>query len=251
MRRSDRIILLFLAGAMLCAFIPWCSDNVPVAFLSSAAAGTQQPSTEGVPRLTLDKTEVDFGVLEQESLATATVTLRNTGSAPLEIKRVLTFGWPRPFEYSLDKKEIQPGRSEKLEFQFDADNLWGKVERIMSIVSNDPINPQTSSLTIRAEVTSSVALIPQKITIRNPSTAVVHRNVIIKNVSARPLELSRIESSSDAIRTSSHPTGNDIIVDISIDAAKLAQESPPQKVVLHFSGPKPIRRTITITVVRD
>jgi hypothetical protein len=163
---------------------------------------------------------------------------------------VLTFGWPCPFEYSFDKKEIQPGGSERLEIRFDADNLWGKVERIMSIVSNDPINPETSQ-SIKAEVSSSVALIPQKITIRNPSSAVVHRNVIIKNVTANPLELSRIESSSDAIRASSHPTGNDIILDIAVDVKGLPAEPASHKITLHFGGAKPMRRTISIKLVRD
>ena len=51
--------------------------------------------------------------------------------------------------------------------------------------------------------------------------------------------------------STSHPKGNNIVLDISLNGANLPRESSSQEIVVRFSGPKAIRRTIPITIVRD
>lgn len=100
-----------------------------------------------VPKASLDRTEHDWGTIPEKPAAETLFTISNTGTAPLEIKNILTSCGCTTAELADEAKKYQtmidPGASKQVKVVFDplAHQSKGDTTRAVRIESNDPENP--------------------------------------------------------------------------------------------------------------
>ncbi len=106
--------------------------------------GYRYASAMGDPRISADRSSVDFGNVHLGSVGEQSVTISNTGNGPLHIldQKLITFG---RYEFSLAftlPPEIDPGESANLGLLF---HPWGEgpKEAVLRILSDDPDRPIT------------------------------------------------------------------------------------------------------------
>lgn len=100
-----------------------------------------------VPKAALDRTEHDWGKIPEKPPAETLFTVSNIGTAPLEIKAIMTscgcttaelVGEPKKYQTVID-----PDASKQVKVVFDplAHNSKGDTTRAVRIETNDPENP--------------------------------------------------------------------------------------------------------------
>jgi len=101
------------------------------------------------PSLDLPKTQYNFGKVTEGKVVDHIFTFKNNGDALLTIKEVKTScGCTAAL---LSKKELAPGEEGTLKVELNTANRSGKMSRNITIISNDPKEPQ-KYLTIYAEI---------------------------------------------------------------------------------------------------
>jgi len=110
---------------------------------------TTNLKTSSGPSLELPKTQFNFGKVIEGKVVDHTFTFINNGDATLSIKEVKTScGCTVAL---LSKKELAPGEEGTLKVELNTANRSGKMTRNITIISNDPKEPQ-KYLTIYAEI---------------------------------------------------------------------------------------------------
>lgn len=104
---------------------------------------------ENAPRLSFDKTQHDFGNLNQGNSASTIFTLTNNGREDLIIRQVKANCGCTVTK--LKKKKIAPGKNVELEVIFDSSGRRGRQYKTVTVFSNDPTAP-TQTLSLKAEV---------------------------------------------------------------------------------------------------
>lgn len=127
--------------------------------ISSGSCSKEKPLYEG-PHLSFEIDKVDFGEMEQQSEANKEVVFKNTGNATLEIKDVqsscgCTAAIPTD-------RTIEPGEKGILNVSFKSGKSVGDVEKVITVVTNDSINPRTR-LPVKAFVKTDIKLEPRSI----------------------------------------------------------------------------------------
>lgn len=108
----------------------WLSASILVV---SLLAPLDDPAT---PQATLDSTEASWGSLIQGDQHTITIPIRNTGTAPLKILKVLPSCGCATATFDA---EIAPGESGKVEVVIDSSNIVGPtLLKFVTIQTNDP-----------------------------------------------------------------------------------------------------------------
>jgi len=104
------------------------------------------------PRLTFEHRAFDFGEVLQGKIVEHRFTFSNTGDAELVIRDATT---PCGCTVVLpDKKQLAPGETGHLDVTYDSAARSGDVERIITVTSNDPVEPELE-LTVTAHVDAS------------------------------------------------------------------------------------------------
>lgn len=102
--------------------------------------------------ISFDRTEFDFGTIQEGATPIATFTFRNTGNSVLVIERIKTScGCTSTL---LSKKELDPGEQGVLEITFDSEGYNGLITRTITVLTNDPANKEVK-LKIKATVTGA------------------------------------------------------------------------------------------------
>lgn len=116
-----------------------------------APAPTPESTPTRAPRIAVEPATFDFGKVRQERTLTKQFSIRNFGSADLAVENVsTTCGCTAAL---MDDKVIKPGRSAILRVTMETRSYKGKVERIVLIKTNDPVQ-QTFPLKLEATVTA-------------------------------------------------------------------------------------------------
>lgn len=104
------------------------------------------------PRLALDREQHNFGdIPPTESVATV-FTVSNTGGKTLDIARVqTTCGCTAGM---MDSQKIEPGKSSRLRVGFDPRGKNGPQHKVLTLFTNDPMNPQ-KQIGITANIVST------------------------------------------------------------------------------------------------
>ncbi len=103
----------------------------------------------GTPKIHFDKTEHDFGAVQQHTVVKALIPFKNTGNGTLRIKEVRSScGCAGSF---VTKKAIKPGEEGALDIRFNSGDYNGRIVRYITITTNDPEN-KTIEFRIIAEV---------------------------------------------------------------------------------------------------
>ncbi len=109
---------------------------VAAALLLATAAGAEDAPA---PRIRVDPQDFDFGNVLPEKTLRKEFTIRNFGSAPLEVESVsTTCGCTAAL---VGKKTVAPGGSTPMQVTFETRRFSGKVERKVLVRSNDPKTP--------------------------------------------------------------------------------------------------------------
>lgn len=91
------------------------------------------------PKLTLNKTNYDFGKVEEGKVVDAKISFKNDGKGVLVINDVKTScGCTAVL---LSSKTLQPGESGNIRIELDTANREGKLTRTVTLYSNDPQQP--------------------------------------------------------------------------------------------------------------
>ncbi|RDC63693.1 DUF1573 domain-containing protein [Adhaeribacter pallidiroseus] len=119
----------------------------------ASVAKTYSPAQKAnSPRLTLNKTNHDFGKLEVGQKAVAHFKVKNTGKQPLIIQ-----GLKAPcncINYRIATTKIAPGKEENLELTYTQRVLGEQIEQV-SFISNDIVSSE-ASLVLKAKVVESL-----------------------------------------------------------------------------------------------
>jgi len=93
---------------------------------------------EKAPKITFDKTTFRFDTVAQNTTATETIKITNSGKTPLIIRKIES-SLPA-LTYKMSAMEIAPGESANLELTFKAQNRRGKQNASIEVISNAPNN---------------------------------------------------------------------------------------------------------------
>ena len=124
-----------LASAAISLFV-----LTTLAIAQEAAPEKQKAdATDGVPELALSTTTWDFGTVWSGENVSTTVTLRNTGNAPLKITQVKSSCGCTATKHT--KQELAPGETEEIEISYNTKKRTEKVNQTVRITTNDPAHP--------------------------------------------------------------------------------------------------------------
>jgi hypothetical protein len=151
------------------------------------------------PRISVDKTKIDLGVLYNGETKKARIVIKNIGSDSLKIVGVTTSCGcttaKRPKEY------LRKGEQDVVEIEFNSTGFRGKVEKHVSILTNDLI-AQTTEVTLLGDVIEELQPVGNASVIwlgAIPIGKEVRQTVTFKNVSGRVMTLTGYKSSSPDI----------------------------------------------------
>jgi len=159
MRRLSRFAALpaLVAGAVAMTSVPALAS--PDAKKPAPATASATPKTEekvGTPKIGIDPMVKDAGTVAKGEKIESVFTVKNTGNADLVISDA------RPScgctVASFDRV-VKPGQTGKITASVDTKNFTGPITKTVSVVSNDPENPQLA-LTIKAVVKPYVEIAP-------------------------------------------------------------------------------------------
>lgn len=108
------------------------------------------------PKITLVEPVKDFGIVAKGQKLDWTFTIKNTGSADLEIKGANPTCGCTVADYD---KTIKPGQTGKVTAHVDTSNFSGPISKGVTIASNDPETP-VAQVTINATVKPYVDTFP-------------------------------------------------------------------------------------------
>ena len=148
------------------------------------------------PRLNIDKSKVDLGVIYNGTTKKARVVIKNVGRDTLRILGVTTScgcttaRQPKAF--------LRSGESDVVEVEFNSTGYRGKIEKHVNIMTNDPTSP-TSYVTLVGDVIEELQPVNNGSVLWLGSVPIgkrVEQTVAFKNVSGKVLTLTGFKSSS-------------------------------------------------------
>ena len=165
-----------------------------IAFAASTVLSLSQP------KISVDKTKIDLGVIYNGETKKARVIIKNIGNDSLKIISVTTSCGcttaKRPKDY------IRRGEQDAVDVEFNSTGFRGKVEKHVSIVTNDPI-AQTTEVTLTGDVIEELQPVRNASVIwlgAVPKDKEVTQTVTFKNVSGKVITLTGYKSSSPDIK---------------------------------------------------
>jgi len=175
-----------LFGLLALALFASCKKDAP----STDAAGSASANS-GAPKLVLEATEYDFGTVTEGETVKHSFTVKNEGGAPLVIKQTKTTCGCTVA--ALEKKELGPGESTKVDVSFNTRNRNGKQTKKITFVSNDPQSPQ--QFTIKADVVSLLGFEPRHVQLATSHGKEVTREVWLtgKLAESAKLEIEKVD----------------------------------------------------------
>jgi len=162
-------------------------------FLGPAACKAQ-----GSPKIKVDKTVFDFGVIYRGNSAEGDFIIRNEGNDTLRIKNVRSScGCTAAI---LDKKNLGPNEQTKLNAKFSSGRFKGRVNKKIFVYTNDTQSPITV-LEVQGEVKVDLEVTPSMIYFSGLKVGDrVERKISLKNVSDSMITVQEISSTVPAIK---------------------------------------------------
>lgn len=161
---------------------------ISLAMLASVAS-LLAPAAQAQPNLVLEPGSLDFGTMTQRQTRDATVTLSNTGDAPLEITKVdATCGCTVP---ELAVTTLGPGDQTVMKVQFNSQQFQGKQVKYLKIHTDSP-QQRVVDFLVEANIEVPLTMEPAQTLMRFPqvrggTTSTLTYTFTAKD--ARPLEV--------------------------------------------------------------
>ncbi len=182
--------------------LPGALWPVLMILLVSGPLVAQTPATKSTtavvgPRLTLDRSEHDFGTIKQGERVETEFIIENSGDAELRLLRI------KPAcsctLVATPKTRLAPGQKSRLRVAFDSSGKRGDLAYPVMLTSNDPLQRERH-LTLKVRVAVELELRPAVVYL-SPGVKgrTLTRRVELVNHGLRPLRLIGLESSRPAI----------------------------------------------------
>jgi hypothetical protein len=157
-------------------------------FLFSPALLVGQPKTTIV-----GGSRFDFGTLHSTMKVKRLITVRNDGVDTLRINEVSTScGCTAAL---ISRPLVPPGDSATISIAFDPRNFSGKVEKGVSMKTNDPADPKPH-IVFTATVAKLLDVTPEYLVLRSSPGVPTTEYLSIANLSSEPIAITRISSPS-------------------------------------------------------
>lgn len=108
-------------------------------------------------KISLDKNDVDLGIIKTDDTTQAQINVVNIGMSDLVIKSIRTSC--SCVEVFAEKMILKPGASTKVSIFFDTTERLGMETKLITIFTNDPVNP-IATVKIRGQVVGSMVAVP-------------------------------------------------------------------------------------------
>ncbi|AWW32543.1 DUF1573 domain-containing protein [Echinicola strongylocentroti] len=102
-----------------------------------------------VPRLGVSEVDVDLGKISSKELVQREITLSNMSPEPVNIRKVVTNC--DCMQFDLPTYDLEPGEKTTLKLSFDPSGRLGIDHKMVSIFSNDPLNP-TRTIVVKSRI---------------------------------------------------------------------------------------------------
>jgi len=151
------------------------------------------------PRISVDRTTVDLGVIYNGTVKIARVVVKNTGKDTLKILGVYTSCGCTTVKQP--KAALKPGESDAVEVEFNSTGFRGKISKHVSIQSNDMLSSQVV-VSIVGDVIDELEPVNRSSVVwlgAIPMGKTVEHPIALKNVSGKPITLRGYKSSSEQV----------------------------------------------------
>ncbi|MBC8218743.1 MAG: DUF1573 domain-containing protein [Planctomycetes bacterium] len=181
------------------------------------------PNTPG-PKIEFDKLIHDLGSVDPGSNNVCEFPFKNVGDALLKIISV------KPgcqcTQYTLEKKEYEPGESGTLKFKYHAALQAGPINRPIPVTTNDPVQPITT-LTIKGRIVEQVGYEPKKLNLLLKSDDQTLPTITLTSLDGKPFAIKGFKSSVNAISAKFDPAveATKFVLQIEVDKAQLQKVS--------------------------
>jgi hypothetical protein len=169
------------------------STSLSIALVVISVVGLCQP------KISVDKTKIDMGVIYNGETKKARIVIKNVGSDSLKIVGVTTSCGcttaKRPKDY------LRRGEQDAVEIEFNSTGFRGKIEKHVSIMTNDPLT-YTTEVTIVGDVIEELQPVGNASVIWLGAVPVgkeITQSVTFKNISGKVMTLTGYKSSSPDI----------------------------------------------------
>jgi len=197
MSRAARICAAALAATFATA---GCGEKPAT---DTAPAPTPAAAAPGRGRIAFDETRHDYGTMDQGREAKHVFTVRNRGAGPLKLLGVIsTCGCAVTM---LDKNELPPGGSARLEVKFRSGSFVGAVEKYIYVQSDDPRLPR-APLVIRARVLPVYVMDPPALHLGElPRGQGAVREVTLRDSKGLPFGITSVTVSNEDLKAELFP----------------------------------------------
>jgi hypothetical protein len=142
-------------------------------------------------------TNIDFGLVYTGRKFVKNVTLKNIGTDTLVISQLsASCGCTGTL---LGHDRIPPRDSSTLTITFNSSRFLGKVDKAVTMSSNDPGQPNVRIVFV-ANVVRVFSLEPEYVVFKTIPDSTVTDTVVLQNISASPVHLLSVESSSPLVK---------------------------------------------------
>ena len=148
-------------------------------------------SSENQPKLTIDSVKYDAGEVYEGNKIMHTYTIKNVGTAQLNIKAVKA-GWG--CTVAKFDEAILPGQEGKVTLHVNTKNRKGKVTQSATIISDDPNNPQIK-IYLSGTIKQIISIEPSfRLRFKGYAGDKISKTVTITSHEEQPLKITEITS---------------------------------------------------------
>lgn len=151
--RNLLIIIILLLSIAGCNNSTEKSSTLPPDIVNNPKSADGKSVTKGIPKISFNKTEHDFGRVIAGEKISYTFKFTNTGTGNLIITNVSSSCGCTVPEYTKDL--VKPGEKGNLRITFDSKNRKGFQHKTVTVITNT--QPNTTKLKIKAQV-----VVPEK-----------------------------------------------------------------------------------------
>jgi hypothetical protein len=112
------------------------------------------------PKVSVDKPEYDYGVMDSQSEGHHDFKLTNVGEAALTLEKGDKSC--QCTEFSIEKARLKPGESTKVTMKWLAKSVEGALRNRVTVKTNDPDRPRVE-LTVTGKVTVAISTLPEEV----------------------------------------------------------------------------------------
>jgi hypothetical protein len=152
------------------------------------------------PKMVIDRSEIDLGVVYNGGSTTTKVLIKNAGKDTLKIISIVPqCGCTAAKE---PKKELLPGESDALEISFNSTGFRGKQTKYVSIQTNDPAN-SFAMITLKVNILEELEPTTKTSIFwlgTLPIGKTVEQTISFRNISTKPISIKTVSTTSPKLK---------------------------------------------------